>query len=201
MEAAEEVCEMKSAFALCRQRRTLAGEISALEDAMPENLLSDRAFRRRHYVKYGSGGIAGCCILAGFLVPALVFVTFFRYEQSGFVSFGYVLSTILCGLLFRFLYIQLFHARHKDALEQYHQFREKALRDRENNTVLLARKEEAFARLEAGMRQKNACAVPEAYWDFAWLLEEYVSAGKAKTMDEAVELLSHDQRYVQRPKY
>lgn len=192
--------ELESGFALCRRRLELAGEISAIEDALPENLLSDASFRRRYYAKHGSGLVSGCCILAGFLVPALVFVSFFRYEESGFVSFCYVLSTIVCALLFRLLYIQLFHVRHRDALERYHQFAEKARRDVEANRALLERKEAELENLESSMSAAGRCVIPEAYWNFSWLLEEYMQQGKAATLEEAIGLLSHDQRYVQRPK-
>lgn len=187
-------------FALCRRRRLLAEELSNLKDAMPENLLTDAAFQRRYYAEKGSGGVAACCILAGFLVPAVLFVIFYRYEQSGFVCFAYVLSTILCGLLFRFLYIQLFHARHQEALEAYRCFKKQALRDQASNAVALRRKEAELTELEVTMRIPDACAIAEQYWDVAWLLEEYLSTGKATTLAEAEELLSHDQRYVQRPR-
>lgn len=190
-----ELKDLDSMFEACRRRKELAENIAALNELQPENFISDKTFKKQYYDKHASSFISALFIVSGFLLTAVIFLHAFRYVQNGFVAFGYMLSSIVCALAFRGIYIFIFNIRNANALDEYKKLKNEALNHKEENRKKLREKQSEFDALEMQMREN--CPVKEELWDAAWLLEEFLSDGRAATLNEAIEMLSYEQRYVQ----
>lgn len=190
---------LMQACALCNQRTALLHAIAHEKEKLPAHFLSDTAFKRRYYAQHGNGYAAGACFVVGFIAPTPFVVWLFPYFQGGFAALAVVLCTIACAFLGRQLYKWLFLAQHNHALEEYHSFTQKALPEVPWTEQKISQLRAELAELESTMRQPHTQCIPEEYWNFAPLVEEFVEKGTAKTWEEAQTCLQHDQRYVQSP--
>jgi hypothetical protein len=195
----EPVQALMQACALCNQRAALLHSIAQEEEKLPAHFLDDATFKRRYYAQHGNAFVAGLCFVLGFLAPTPVIVWLFPYFQGGFAALAVVLCTIGCAFAGRQVYIWLFLAQHGQALKDYHKFKEAALPALPWTEQTIDGLRAELATLESSMRQPHAQCIPEEYWHFSPIIEEFVRKGKAKTWEEVKECLKHDQRYVQSP--